>query len=105
MHREDRRLDRARRAVPRMGAERRRGRSPVSGKGSARRRTSDARRYADGWMRVFGRGRGRRDPGGKEGHVVVNVKKVRKGIDNTKRLAYVVNHEAKNVASRCGTPP
>ena len=47
----------------------------MSGKGSARRRTSDARRYADGWRRVFGRGRGRRDPGGKEGHVVVNVKK------------------------------
>lgn len=47
----------------------------MNGKGSARRRTSDARRYADGWKRVFGRGRGRRDPGGKEGHVVVNVKK------------------------------
>jgi len=47
----------------------------VSGKGSARRRTSDARRYADGWMRVFGRKRGRRDSGRKEGHVVVNVKK------------------------------
>lgn len=40
----------------------------MNGKGSARRRTSDARRYADGWRRVFGHGRGRRDPGGKEGH-------------------------------------
>ena len=39
----------------------------MSGKGSARRRTSDARRYADGWMRVFGRKRGRRDSGRKEG--------------------------------------
>lgn len=29
---------------------------------------ADARRYADGWRRVFGRGRGRRDPGGKEGY-------------------------------------
>ena len=68
----------------------------MSGKGSARRRTSDARRYADGWRRVFGRGRGRRDPGGKAGHSENNMKKVRKGIDNTKRLAYVVNHEAKD---------
>ena len=59
----------------------------MSGKGSARRRTSDARRYADGWRRVFGRGRGRRDPGGKEGHVVVNVKKVRQCVDNANRFA------------------
>ena len=59
----------------------------MSGKGSARRRTSDARRYADGWRRVFGRGRGRRDPGGKAGHVVVNVKKVRHGVDNANRFA------------------
>jgi len=39
----------------------------MSGKGSARRRTSDARKYADGWMRVFGHKRVRRDPGGKAG--------------------------------------
>ena len=39
----------------------------MSGKGSARRRTSDARRYADGWMRVFGHKRGRRDSGGNAG--------------------------------------
>jgi hypothetical protein len=40
----------------------------MSGKGSARRRGGDARKYADGWKRIFGRGRGRRDPGGKAGH-------------------------------------
>ncbi len=38
----------------------------MNGKGSARRRTSDARKYADGWIRVFGRKRVRRDSGGKE---------------------------------------
>ncbi len=41
--------------------------SAMNGKGSARMRSSDARRYADGWRRVFGGGRGRRDSGGKEG--------------------------------------
>lgn len=68
MHREDRRLDRARRAVPGMGAEGWRGLPAMNGKGSARMRSSDARRYADGWRRVFGGGRGRRDSGGKEGY-------------------------------------
>lgn len=63
----------------------------MNGKGSARMRSSDARRYADGWRRVFGGGRGRRDSGGKEGHSKNNVKIVRQGVDNTKRLAYVVN--------------
>lgn len=63
----------------------------MSGKGSARRRTSDASRYADGWKRVFGGGRVRRDSGGKEGQCGNNVKKVRQCVDNTKRLAYVVN--------------
>ncbi len=65
--------------------------SAMNGKGSARMRSSDARRYADGWRRVFGGGRGRRDSGGKEGQSENNVKKVRQGVDNTKRLAYVVN--------------
>ena len=55
--------------------------------GSARRRTSDARKYADGWMRVFGRKRGRRDSGGKAGHSENNVKKVRQGVDNANRFA------------------
>ena len=59
----------------------------MSGKGSARMRTSDARRYADGWRRVFGRKRGRRDPGGKEGQAENNVKKVRQGVDNANRFA------------------
>ena len=59
----------------------------MNGKGSARRRTSDARRYADGWRRVFGRGRVRRDSGGKEGHSENNVKKVRQGVDNANRFA------------------
>jgi len=61
--------------------------SAMNGKGSARRRTSDARRYADGWRRVFGRGRGRRDPGGKEGQGGNNVKKVRQCVDNANRFA------------------
>ena len=59
----------------------------MNGKGSARRRTSDARRYADGWRRVFGRGRVRRDSGGKEGQSENNVKKVRQGVDNANRFA------------------
>ena len=59
----------------------------MSGKGSARRRTSDARRYADGWMRVFGHKRGRRDSGGKEGHSENNVKIVRQCVDNANRFA------------------
>ena len=59
----------------------------MNGKGSARRRTSDARRYADGWRRVFGRGRGRRDSGGNAGHSENNVKKVRQSVDNANRFA------------------
>ena len=51
-----------------MGAEGWRGRPAMNGKGSARRRTSDARKYADGWRRVFGRKRVRRDSGGNAGH-------------------------------------
>ena len=59
----------------------------MSGKGSARRRTSDARRYADGWRRIFGRKRGRRDSGGKEGQSENNVKNVRHCVDNANRFA------------------
>lgn len=59
----------------------------MSGKGSARRRTSDARRYADGWRRIFGRGRVRGDSGGKEGQGGNNVKKVRQCVDNANRFA------------------
>jgi hypothetical protein len=59
----------------------------MSGKGSARRRSSDARKYGAGWLRVFGRRRGRRDPGGKEGQSENNVKKVRQGVDNANRFA------------------
>ena len=81
------RLDRARRAVPGMGAEGWRGRPAMNGKGSARRRTSDARRYADGWRRVFGRKRVRSDSGGKEGQGGNNVKKVRQCVDNANRFA------------------
>ena len=35
----------------------------MSGKGSARRMSSDASKYAAGWDRVFGRKRAKRDPG------------------------------------------
>jgi hypothetical protein len=59
----------------------------MSGKGSARRRTSDARRYADGWRRVFGRKRVRSDSGGKEWQGGNNVKKVRQCVDNANRFA------------------
>ena len=34
----------------------------MSGKGSARRMTSSATKYAAGWDRVFGRKRAKRDP-------------------------------------------
>lgn len=34
-----------------------------AGKGSARRRTSDASKYAAGWNRVYGWKRVKRDPG------------------------------------------
>ena len=73
-----------------------------AGKGSARRITSDAAKYAAGWARIWRRNarraeggkmgglcgeRARRDPGGNVGHSENNVKKVRQSVDNANRFA------------------